>query len=193
MQEEKKDLFSRLGENKKALTFIIVIGVIGILMIGVSEMMPSKGAKSKQEENMSVKDVSFDQQSYINALEEKVLELVTSINGVGNAKVMITLDSTFEYKYATTLESVKDFSDGNIDGSAGSKHESQKEEYVYIEDSSGRKQALLISQVLPRIKGVVVVCEGGDTLAVRNNVINAVTTALGVYSNNVYVTKMSSK
>lgn len=193
MEDEKKDFFKELSSNKKALTFIILIGIAGILMLGFSEIFSGKSKKQKTTESVIDESIAFSGQGYTDALEDKVMELIGSIDGVGKANVMITLDSAFEYRYAVTKDTTTDISDPSSERDGGSRSQSQKEEYVYIEDENGRKQALLISQVLPKIKGVVVVCEGGDTLAVRNNVINAVTTALGIYSNNVYVTKMSSK
>lgn len=189
MDDEKKDFLNKFASNKKTLTFIIILGIAGIVLIGISEIFSNKPSDNKSESTKPDNQITFDQDDYTAALEQKLYEIVGAIDGVGDAKIMITLDSSFEYRYAMTKETVTDSPQSS--GSGG--HQSLKEEYVYIENADGKRQALLISQVLPKIKGVVVVCEGGDTLAVRNNVINAISTVLGTYSNNVYVTKMSSK
>lgn len=52
----------------------------------------------------------------------------------------------------------------------------------------GNKEALIKSIENPRVAGVLVVCEGGDSLKVKEKVINAVSTVLNISSGRVYVT-----
>ena len=53
------------------------------------------------------------------------------------------------------------------------------------------KQALVVTEVQPTIKGVGVVCQGGDIPAVQQRIISAVTTALAVNSTRVCVAPLS--
>ena len=70
--------------------------------------------------------------------------------------------------------------------------ESTEQKYLLVEGEDGKKQALVKTTKEPAVKGIVIVCEGGDSTAVKAEVINAVTTALDISSSRVCVTKIDS-
>ena len=118
--------------------------------------------------------------------------MVTGIQGVGKAKVMITLENTTEYIYESekreTTDATKDYSDGQTE------KEQERNDYernvILVEGSNG-KEALLKTTVEPKVKGVVIVCQGGENIEVEKSIIDAVTTALDISSNKVCVAKLS--
>ena len=59
-------------------------------------------------------------------------------------------------------------------------------EYVYLRDSATKTK-----EVEPLIRGVLVLCEGGDKPAVVERVTNAVTKALDISAAKVCITKLS--
>ena len=61
--------------------------------------------------------------------------------------------------------------------------------YITIKDSDGTEKALSVMQIQPTVKGVVVICSGGDNIDVKNKVTEAVKTALNITSKRVFVTK----
>jgi stage III sporulation protein AG len=61
-------------------------------------------------------------------------------------------------------------------------------EYVYIEDSTTKTK-----EIQPVIRGVLVVCEGGDDPVVAQTVTQAVTRALDISSAKVCVTKLTER
>lgn len=52
-------------------------------------------------------------------------------------------------------------------------------------------QGLLVTELQPTVKGVVIVCEGGDQPLVQQRVTDAVTIALNISSKRVCVTKLT--
>ena len=73
------------------------------------------------------------------------------------------------------------------------KNESEyKNEYVIVE-GSGASEGLLLKITAPVIRGVGITCEGGGTLAVKQEIIRLVSAALGVPVNRIWVTKMAKK
>ena len=58
-----------------------------------------------------------------------------------------------------------------------------------VKGPNGEEEALAITEVQPTVKGVVVVCSGGDDPEVQQRIINAVTTALNITTKRVCVTK----
>ena len=61
--------------------------------------------------------------------------------------------------------------------------------YIKIKDENGAEKALSVTQIQPTVKGVVIVCNGGDNPVVQKKIIDAVKTALNITSKRVYVTK----
>ena len=120
--------------------------------------------QEKKEEARRRTD-TFDSEQYINKLEERVLDMVTGISsGVGSAKVMITLESTTEYVYENERKEniqilLKDYADGET------KKEQEKNNYeqnvILVQGSNGTREALLKTTIEPKVKGVVIVCQGG--------------------------------
>ena len=56
-------------------------------------------------------------------------------------------------------------------------------------DTGDGKEGLLVTEIQPTVRGVVVVCDGGDRDDVRERVIQAVAVALDVSSKRVCVVK----
>lgn len=156
--------------NKQRL--IVVAGIIGILLILLSEMVPTASQPKKASEK-------FDYYSYTQSLEEKTQSIISSIEGVGRCEVMITVFETDENIFAKNIDESSD--DGSI---------SKKSEYVFYEADSG-DSPVLVKQTLPEVQGVLIVCEGGDNVVVRETVISSVTSLFNIPSSKVSVSKIS--
>ena len=60
---------------------------------------------------------------------------------------------------------------------------------MLVDGPSGRRQALIKTEIQPKIKGVVVVCQGGNEPLVNQQITNVLTTVLNISSSRVFVTK----
>ena len=174
------------GEGKVPVLFFL--GIAGMLLILFSSFLDSPAPKNRAStaEELTV-------QQYTDQLEQRMYEIVKSIDGVGRAKVMITLESSPEYVYAleekSTSDTLRDF-DAEQVGKLQEKSSSENG-YIMVEGKDGRKQALVQKLLEPKVKGAIVVCQGADNPQVRQRVTEAVTTALGIPSTRVCVTKIS--
>ena len=117
--------------------------------------------------------------------------MVSSIKGVGNTKVLVTLENSEETVYATEEKKNKEATEDKTDGQLSKKRESDdcEKKYITIKDADGTERALSVTQIQPTVKGVVVVCDGGDIPEVQQRVTEAIKTALNITSKRVYVTK----
>lgn len=193
MQETNKHIlnipkrFGDLLKGDKKVRIIVAIGILGITLILLSELITPKN-KAKQEVSSTSDSISMSKEM----LEEQVYDLITSIDGVGRAKVMVTLETSVEYVYAkeakTDTDVTRDISNGK--STKTTQKDKSEETYIFVDGSDG-KQALLTTEKAPRVKGVVVVCEGGDDKLVQSRIIDAVTTAFDIGANRVCVTKMA--
>jgi len=107
--------------------------------------------------------------------EEQILsnvtEIVSNINGVGKVSIAITYDSGLvnEYLYETKTET-----------NAGSTTSTS-------EIVSYKGEPIVLRELYPAIKGVVVVAEGGDNTEVKYKIIKALITLLGIDASQIEV------
>lgn len=179
-----KQMVDRLFQGKKTSKIIFIIGIIGILLIFLSSVIPHKTNNSSATSTQE----TITSEEYTSNLETKLTELAEGINGVGKAKVMVTLENGIEYVYANSQkksnDNTQDFDEG---ANKKSTDKNTLEQDVTVIDGKDGKQALVVTELEPTVKGVVVVCEGGGDIKVVENLTNAVTTALNISSTRVSV------
>ncbi len=154
-------LKERFNKSPKLLAYA-VIGIVCLLILGLT-------GKSTEAIN---DEVSFPQpeSEYAKEVEKKLEEIISEIDGVGKISVMVTVEGTVKYEYQTDA----------------SKSESRDEfETVIISN----KTPLIKSIENPKISGVLVICDGGDSVKIREKVIYAVSTVLDIPTNKVYITR----
>lgn len=160
------------------LTVIILLAVVGVIALVVSEIIPEKSEKPQETALVS----EFDESDYAAEIERRLTEIISAIEGSGQTKVMVTLESSVEFVYAkdTKIKSSE---------SADSESFDEESEYIIIEDD-GSFRGMTVKTVDPRIRGVAVVCTGGDSDVVRQRIIETVTAVLDISSACVSVAKM---
>ncbi|MDF2631629.1 MAG: stage sporulation protein [Caproiciproducens sp.] len=187
IREEKESFFTKLAENESYRKVIIIAGLIGIAFIFISGFFKDNTASPKTTSSQPT--VTAEQ--YAAQLENSITDIVTKIQGVGTAKVLVTLEQSTQYVYATE-EKKSNQTTEDKSGSSTTKNEANdntETNYILVKDADGAQRALPITEVQPIVKGVVVVCDGGDNPVVQQNVISAVTTALNITTVRVCVIK----
>ena len=140
---------------------ITILGMgIGILLLIIGAVNTGESKTDKTE---------YTIRYYTEELEERIRELCTSINGVSEATVLLTLENGTEYVYAQNKES---------DGRAW--------DYVIVSSKEG-EEAVLVTEIFPQIRGVAVVCTGGNTALVQQTIVNLLSASLGVPSTRIHV------
>lgn len=173
--DESRGWLNKLAGDSRSRNIIVGVGVLGIALIFLSGLFHSpETPKAKTDTEPPAA------QEYAKEMEQKLTTLVGGIQGAGETQVLVTLERSAEQVYATEE---KTSTQTQSDSSGGSAEKS----YILVKDADGAQKALEITEVQPIIKGVVVVCQGGDNPAVQQNVINAVTTALDLSSARVCV------
>ncbi|MBQ9860932.1 MAG: hypothetical protein IJO75_01595 [Clostridia bacterium] len=165
----------------KARTALIVCGILGVALLVIPELIPEKVEKT---EVLTADD-------FICRTEKRLAALIGSIDGAGACQVMVTLENGVEYVYATEQRSNSDREEDTSDGDTRlTQRDDSESAAILIETDNGNK-GLLVTEIQPTVRGVVVVCEGGDNEEVRARVSQAVTVALNISSKRVCVTKLS--
>ena len=94
---EEKSWVEKFAENETCRKWVVIAGVAGIALIFLSGLF-SPGKEETQE--ASSQPAAQSAQAYTQELEQSLAELVTNIQGAGNAKVMVTVERSAEQVYA---------------------------------------------------------------------------------------------
>ena len=175
-----------LLKGRGAYRLLVAAGLLGMVLIAVSQGRPPGGETGEPASQPGTETT----EEYVQRLEERLEALVESMEGAGEARVMVTLEQGSLQVYAT--ERKEDFQvEDDYDTGAAKRKDSTEDSYLLVEDGNGRKQALPTTTVEPTIRGVTVVCAGGEDPQVAARVTEGVTTALGISSNRVCVIRLS--
>lgn len=176
MNKEKiTDFLKKITGSKK----LVIIGIIGIVLIGLSSFFPSKSEKSGE-----LKTAEISTEEYKADLEKQIKEIAVSISGDKRTKVVITLETSIRREYAGESQNQtgeKSYDKGKeISGTV-------KEKAITVKKSDGSEEALIVTEYMPQVRGVAIVCNTGESEAVKNAIRDAVTAALGITTKRVYI------
>ncbi len=158
----------KLKENKK-IAVIVLLGLVCVVLLVVSEFVSSTDEVKEQKQ-----DAANIEYSYAEEIEIKLTAMITNISGAGNAKVMVTLESSSESVFAQNRNTNDDKSES---------------EYILIKSGSGQG-GMLLKIIAPEVRGVAVICEGASSATVRQEITDMITSVLDINSNRVCVIKM---
>ena len=180
--KEITDRAKQLISGPNRLKIIVIAGVCGILLIMLSELLPDSSDKDKITVSDNV--VTDDTDAYKKQIESELSDIIGQIKGVGKLEVMVTIEGTTEYVYAEEVDT-----DNDTDGSKTSEKYQNK---IVMNEKNGSKEALVKKIIKPQISGVIIVCQGGGDLSVKERIIKAAATALDLPSGRVCVECMGS-
>lgn len=169
-----------LAEGLKSPRVLVIGGLCGILLIFLSSLFGSDTPQARGSEE-TVYETAEEYRSF---LEESVSRIVYKLTGDSSAAVVITLESGIKYSYADELS--EDNSSSRAENGEQSSESSEKS-YVTVKTSDGGEQALLVAETLPRVRGVAIVCRGGDDAETAEKLEGAVMAALDITSKRVYI------
>lgn len=211
---QEKEIKKKLTEKFTKNNFLIIV-LTGILLLIIvwpvkddktdtgtntgiqSGQLDSKGdiinLYSGVEQNMGEDNWKGNNELYAYAsyLEDSLEELLSTMDGVGRVRVMITLENSGE----TIIEKDKSTernSSTEVDSSGGSRNTtdfSDKEETVYGENSI----PYITKMLTPSVKGVVVSAQGGDSAKTAENISEAIQALFGIEAHKIKIVKMISQ
>lgn len=179
LKEKISRIFDELIKKDKIIRIIVIIGLAGILLIALSSEKIYKSKDEKQSERIQEQNQNCDPDVYKEQIKTELEQVLSCISGVGECKVMVTVEGTAEFIYAQNTDKATDHNSQDS-------NENIKSEIVVI-DESGNDKALIKKVIKPKISGVVVVCRGGENETTRERVIKAVSAALDLSYNKICV------
>lgn len=156
---------------------LFALGLAGMALILFADLFDPAGENVPRESGTSdTASGSAELTDYADQLSSRLEELLSGVEGAGQTQVMITLENSEETIYA-------------LDEKRGD-GQSYEWSHVILDDGTG-DSALVETTWLPEVRGVAVVCQGGDDAAVQARLTEMVSVLLGVSTNRISIAKMS--
>lgn len=201
---------------------LIIIVLTGILMLVIAWPIESekekvsseyklwdKGKSNIYQNNKDTVESTLDEEVFLNEgiatdsgifreeyiisnLEERLEEILSSVQGVGRVKVMITLSSSGEkiVEKDIPLERNSIVENDSTGGNRSTNEMYSQEETVYSTNSNGDKVPYVIKENSARVEGVSVVAEGGGDADVQKNISDVIQALFGIEAHKIKVVKM---
>ena len=188
LREKLSKIFKDDGNSKKKtenlvfLLIILIITVVAINMIWKDESIQDTNVidNSKKLATSSEKNVYNKEKS----LEERLENILSNINGVGNVDVLITYNETEEL-IPVYNESDKKSITNETDSQGGSRLIEQvdtSKEVIYQND-----EIIVQKKISPKIEGAIITATGANNSSIKVNIIGAVEAATGLATHKIQV------
>lgn len=159
-----KEIWGRVKSIKHIHIYLaVLVGVIVCLIY----FWGFAGKSSDKTEEISTETYSSTVE-YTNYLENKLSNVLSKVSGAGQVDVIITLENGFSYEYATDTET-------KTVVSGGTETTVTTETVILVSN-----EPVVVKEIYPSIKGVVVVADGANDVTVKLDIISAVETVLEV-------------
>ena len=166
----KTEGVQRIWERYKWAVLVILAGVVALLW-------PSGGTKETSTAQSTAVAALGDPE----ALQEEMEEILSHISGVGEVRLLLTVETDGERQLAGNTET-------SYSGSASAPEDfSRSWEAVMAQD--GGQTPVVTTTRYPTYRGALVVCQGGDQASVRLAVTEAVRALTGLPADRVSVAK----
>lgn len=149
-----------------------------ILLLGIALMLLPFGKKDEVPE-AEVQEESLSDEAYAQALEQRLQDMLSQVNGAGQVRVMLTLQTGSRTEYQTDTQLTD----------SGTQSQEERKTVILSEGSAYDKAAVSAVQY-PRFQGALILCQGADQSTVRLDLVNAVAALTGLSSGQITVIKM---
>lgn len=195
IEEVKKTIF-KFDKN-----MFLIMGLVGILLFVIVLPMENRTYNKESNTEQLVEAVASDQVIptnyesevlYGKALEEKLVTILSTMDGVGDVSVMITLQSTYEeIVQKDTESSVSEVEENDGKGGSRSTYEMDSSGItIYEKLSDGSNVPYIVKKNTPEIEGVLVVAQGGGNASVCINITDVIKALFGIEAHKIKVVKM---
>lgn len=164
------------GKNLKIIILSIIVLIALIMFIGISDNTTSTKDSSLNEDRTYQTTLEYCKQ-----IENKLETLLSQIDGAGQVKVMITVDGSPELVYASDTDTK---TSSNSNGTTSTSSSS-----LIIVSGNGNSNALILTENLPAVKGVIIVSSGASNISIKLDILNAVSTLLDISTDQISVLK----
>ena len=189
------------GNDKKKienLVFFVIILIVTIVIINA--IWNGKSQVTKQENNTNSKqlattvknDITQSTTQTTDDLEEKLENILSNIQGVGEVKVCINYSESSEV-VAMYNETSKVSNTEESDTSGGTRkiQETDSQKEIAYQEDDGEKTPITQKIVQPKIEGAIITAKGANNADTKANIIQAVEAITGLATHKIQVFEMN--
>ena len=176
MEELKKKLLAQFGRYK----YVLLVVAAGILLL----LWPtSRGPDETPVPPPAQADVSFS----VTETETRLAEALSSIQGVGRTRVVLTLKTDVEVLLSKDERESqhREMENGDL---RSYQHESESKTVMKSGAEGG--VPIVVGKVYPEFKGALVICEGAGDNTVQLRVVQAISALTGLGADKITVAAM---
>lgn len=166
-------------ENKKMRSNMLLALLAGVLLLASGSVF----SKENQQEAVQTEQLPPAELGQNQAIERRMAEVLSKIEGAGQVEVMLTYRKTEEKTVAQ--QEVRE--ESKSEQSESLRTETQ---IVLLEDAKGNTSPLILSEDSPQVEGVVIVAQGGAEPEVCAALNHAAQALLDVPAHKIAVLKM---
>lgn len=167
-------------KNIKHFEIIIALIFVAILLLIYFNGFSFGGSSSS---STTVNYALGNNEQFVENLENKLKNVLSNIEGAGNVNVMVSLSSGYEIVIAKSEEE-KTTTTQNSNGTSSSV--TVVTDPIIIEQN-GVRQPIILMEVLPKIKGIIVVSSGADNVKVKLDLLTAVQALVEISTENIQI------
>lgn len=173
----------------------IVFGLAGLLLLVIATPVKKTDSGENSDEKADRLDIAGVEQQVTDIrreYEQQLTEALSQVEGVGEVKVTVTMESTG--KKIVEKDNPQDEQTSSQKDSEGSESNTQssstQETTVYAETEDGSQTPYISSETYPEIRGVLVVAKGGGDPVIVQQIQEAVMALFHVDAHKIKVLKM---
>lgn len=181
-----KDYLKQIN-NKELIRNLFIILVIGIILIIVANIFieQKKELVPKEKVTNDTNGTTVLVTEYETVLENKLELALNKLKGVGEVKVMITLEDTIERIPAFNTTQSSEVTN-ELDSQGGTRETTREDKTIQVVTES-EGSLIVLKEIKPTVKGVIIIAEGAGDLEVKEKLYVAAKTVLGISGNRVEV------
>jgi len=163
-------------------TRLMWLGVLGILLLLIGGILDNVSTKPKIEVPAEVSRSALPvSSSYEEALEMKLATILTTVKGAGAVTVNITLENSSTQEHAkNVVKESKITQEKDTSGGIRTTTETKESEQILVGKENGADRPVIVREIKPVIKGVLVTAEGAYDSTVKANLTKAIEAGLGI-------------
>jgi len=162
---DRLTLKNRLIFLMKEYRYAAIILAAGLILM----LLPSGKKAERTDPSPAISHSEMDD------LEERLSEILSSVQGAGKVRILLTQARGEQTVYQTDTQERED---------------ALTEDTVIVTGSDRSQQGLVCQRISPKYQGAVIVCQGADKAVVRLALVEAVSKATGLSTDAITVLKM---
>lgn len=174
--------------NKKLINNLFIILLVTVIFLIVANVFLDSNKKDKEYAiDKEVKEYNYSkEEDYSNYLENRLVNILSKFEGVGDLSVMVTLADSAEKITAVNTSTTSESSVEN-DGEGGTREVLREDLTSEIITRGNDDSLMVVKEIKPTIQGVIVVAHGAEDPILKERLYEAVKTVLGITGNRVQV------